>query len=269
MPDDYNITDKELARFARGIQDLWDVDLTQYRPARLRRRLRAMMNRVGVAALGDFLAHLQRDDQLSAKFQDGFTINVTRFMRDKHLFVELKKLLQADGFYQRCAKMWSAGCSYGVEPYSMAMIMDQLTPRGQWQIIATDIDEGALRRARQGVFSKKDLRDVSEAQRRRYFDCVGQGQYAIAARLRERVKFSKLDLLHPRGQQPRNCDVILCRNVVIYFNAEATAAVHQMLADSLRAGGILFIGATERLAEATQLQLSSIRPFLYRKARAA
>ncbi len=269
MRKDYGISDADLEEFSDAIKRLWRIDLSMYRSQRLKRRLRGMMKRAEASDLTKLVARLREDRALSADLKDRFTINVTQFLRDPHLFATLEQALKHEGFFHNCHRLWSAGCSCGEEPYSLAILMDELAPRGDWQVLATDIDAGILREAEQAVFPAAHLKNVSPVRLRRYFKQVDEDHYTVDKRLRERVTFSALDLLKPAGRQPQNCDVILCRNVVIYFNTEATSQVHRMLLDSLRAGGLLFIGGTERLAERVKAQMELLHPFLYKKAAAA
>jgi len=255
----------EFARFCKGINELWHIDLASYGQRQLHRRLRAMMLRAGAADLGEFLRCLRSDAVLSESFRDQFTINVSEFFRDAHLFERLQEMLRPGGTCHAARRLWSAGCSYGAEPYSLAILMDESNPAADWRITATDIDRQALDKAREGIFTDRDLRNVSPVRRRRYFTPAPPAGFAISERLKQRISFSDLDLLDPHCRCPRDCDIILCRNVIIYFTTEAKQRVHEMLAKSLRPGGVLLVGATERVAEAAQLGLTCISPFFYQK----
>lgn len=259
----------EFARFQKGILKLWGIDLGNYGERQLHRRLSFMMGRAGDANLDDFLHHLAEDRDLSERLRNQFTINVSEFFRDAHLFARLEAMLRAGGICHAAEKLWSAGCSYGAEPYSLAMLMAENSPHGNWHISATDIDKEALGRARQGVFSERDLRNVSLTRRRRFFTARDGDRYAIASKLQCRVSFTELDLLKPKASVPTDCDVVLCRNVIIYFTAEAKRQVHELLTQALRPGGVLLIGATERVPEAMNLGLKSISPFFYTRQKAA
>jgi len=260
---------KDLAHFCDGILKLWNIDLRSYAQRQLHRRLRGMMARVGARNLRDFLKRLKNDPELSEQFKNHFTINVSEFFRDTHLFAKLEEMLKPSGACHGAKKIWSAGCSYGAEPYSLAILMHEHSPRGNWQILATDIDQEALQQAREGIFSERDLRNVSTTRQLRYFDPVGPDSYAISDELKRRIKFSTCDLLQPHGHQPRYCDIVLCRNVIIYFTTEAKSKVHRLLVEALRPGGVLLIGATERMPDAGDLGLETISPFFYQKSAAA
>ncbi|NLJ36455.1 MAG: protein-glutamate O-methyltransferase CheR [candidate division WS1 bacterium] len=256
---------EQFERFSKGVLHLWDIDLNSYGQRQLHRRLRFMMERAGDADLDAFLQHLTEDRELSAKLKDQFTINVSEFFRDAHLFARLETMLRPGGQCHGARRVWSAGCSYGAEPYSLAMLLTEYTGGSDWQVIATDIDHGALKQAREGLFSERDVRNVTAARRRKYFTRTDDGKYAISPQLQARVKFGKLDLLKPKGRPPTNCDLVLCRNVIIYFTTEAKQQVHKLLASALRPGGVLLIGATERVPNALDLGLKSISPFFYER----
>ncbi len=264
LPDSFAQT-PEFIHFCNQVSRHWNINLSSYSPQRIARHLRTMMRRAHVQTLSQLLLTLRRDPQLADDFVERFTINVTRFFRDPHLFAQLEELLRENDFYRNCSTIWSAACSLGMEPYSIAMIMHELAPRGHWSIHATDIDEGALAAASQGTYSAADVEPVPRRYLQRHFTRTPTGRYSISPALKSRVNFYPLDLLDPRGRQPRNCDLILCRNVVIYFTPAAKAAVFRLLARCLRPGGLLFVGATERITDIASLGLEPVRPFFYKK----
>jgi chemotaxis protein methyltransferase CheR len=260
--------DREFERFCQGIQRLWAIDLRAYNLGQLERRLGGMMTRAGVETLPEFVRFLERNPELSAEYRDRFTINVTEFFRDTHLFARLEEHLKADGLSHRCRRVWSAACSQGMEPYSLVMILNDLAPSGDWRIEATDIDEKALEIARKGVYTAQQVRGIPAVRLKRYFDSDGSS-FTVRPVLRERIRFSALDLLDPGGREPRGCDLVLCRNVVIYFTPEAKEGVYRLLLDSLRPGGLLFTGATERVSPGAAVGFDALQPFFYRKKLAA
>lgn len=257
-----DIGDRELKRFCRGAKSLWNIDVASYGRRQLIRRLGNMVDKNDAKSLLHLLRKMQKDPQLAERLRYQFTINVSEFFRDLHLFEALESVLRRHLQQHTVKKAWSAGCSYGAEPYTLAILLDELGLQDA-QIIATDIDDEALGRAKTGVYMQSDLEHVSAKRLRKYFDDIRPGEYRLCERLRKRVTFRKLDLLDPGNRRPRKCDLILCRNVIIYFQAEAKRRVHQLLAECLNEDGLLFIGATERVSEAQKLGLNSISPFIY------
>jgi chemotaxis protein methyltransferase CheR len=164
----------------------------------------------------------------------------------------------------RRIRAWSAGCSYGAEAYSLAALGRTVAPGAQLSIDATDIDERVLARAREGWFSAEDARTAPADELRRHFEQV-DGGWRASAELRRMVSFSRDDLLRARPAMA-TYDLILCRNVVIYFNEDAREQVHATLAGALRPGGYLVIGSTERVTQKVgDIDLETVRPFIYRK----
>jgi chemotaxis protein methyltransferase CheR len=159
--------------------------------------------------------------------------------------------------------VWSAGCSYGAEAYSLAIIFHEL-PSGALKspILATDIDTEILQRAREGVFTDADLKNVSGARKRRHFAPVAGG-WRVGDHLRPSVEFRRHDLIADAFE--RGFDLILCRNVVIYFTDEAKAELYRRLWTSLTPGGVLFIGGTEHIIDSRQIGFEPISSFFYRK----
>ncbi|GAB4205094.1 MAG: protein-glutamate O-methyltransferase CheR [Roseiflexaceae bacterium] len=146
-------------------------------------------------------------------------------------------------------RIWSAGCSTGEEPYSLAItVLETLgansgTPVEIW---ATDLSETALARAREGVYQGRALANVSPELLERYFTSAGRG-YAVGEQLRRMVRFEQLNLLESFPQAARNVDMIFCQNVLIYFQLDTCRAVLERFYDSLPEGGLLFLGFSETL----------------------
>ena len=136
-------------------------------------------------------------------------------------------------------------------------------PRLVHELVATDIDETILARAREGYFTDADLQHVTPARRERWFDRQPDGRVRVKPELRAMVRFSKLDLL--KDPYPRTRDLILCRNVVIYFNEDAKERIYERFFQVLQPGGTLFVGSTERVTDAARLGWERPSTFFYRK----
>lgn len=259
------LDDLGYALFQRTIQRLIGVDLSSYRQGQMRRRLDALLQRVGVNGFGEYARMLERDPARLQQFRDYFTINVTEFFRDAERFRDLETRvlpeLLASG---RGLKVWSAACSIGAEPYSVAILLRELAPMLRHRIVAMDVDPTILERARRADnYVQAELKNVTPERLQRAFSANPDGTYAIRPEIRRLVEIKLHNLLTPPPAQ--GFDVILCRNVVIYFTDYAKAALYRHLVDALRPGGVLFMGGTEMVASAHQLGLVSIGASLYRK----
>lgn len=158
----------------------------------------------------------------------------------------------------RCLRIWSAGCSTGEEPYSIAMLLMERFPelRG-WSltILATDINKQALNTARKGLYRDRSLRATEEVYQKKYFSAV-EGGYVVDPAVMKRVSFRYLNLIVDPYPSPKTStegmDLIFCRNVMIYFQPETTRQVVNRLADCLRPGGYLFLGHSESLSQVSR-----------------
>jgi len=261
LPADY-------VRFCEGVRALTGIDLGQYRPAQMERRLRTFAERNGAPDLDAYLAGLKRDPSALDAFLDRMTINVSELFRNPERFAEVERDLFPALLRRSPAglKVWSAGCSYGAEVYSLLILLKELAPRARHEVLAADIDQRILARARRGVFSPTDMRNVSPARRDRWFTEVrgAQGpEWQVSAELRTAVGFSQMDLL--RDPFPRGCHLIACRNVVIYFNDAAKDTLYRRFFEALVPGGLLFVGSTERINGAEEMGWEKAGTFFYRR----
>jgi chemotaxis protein methyltransferase CheR len=235
--------------------------------SRLARRLRAL-------GLADFSAYVDlvegpRGEAEVVEMISALTTNVTSFFREKHHFEYLRDLvvpavpgIRSGGRF----RIWSAGCSTGEEPYTMAMVLLGALPDAaahDVRILATDIDPDVLARARAGAYQDEAMGPVPAAQRDRFFRRSGP-HWSAAPELREIVVFRELNLA---GPWPVNgpFDVIFCRNVAIYFDRDSQERVWSGFADRLRPGGLLCIGHSERLTGEAAQRLTSLGITAYQR----
>lgn len=255
--------DLDFAAFKRKVKSAYGLDLEAYKRPQMERRLRSNMDKCGAANFQQYFSLMQRDEKTLDDFMDRITINVSELFRNPDQFETLGTRVVPELLkMRRGLSIWSAGCSYGAEPYSLAMIMDEIAPIGRHTIHATDIDDKMLARARAGVFQEAEMRNVSASRKEKYFDITPQG-YEAKDRLKRWFKFQKHSLLD--SQFSKGFDLILCRNVVIYFTEEAKAGLYERFFNSLNPGGYLFVGGTERINNATQIGFETRIPFFYRK----
>ena len=207
----------EVAEFEWWILENLKVDLSAYKPAQLHRRIKSLMNRIGVESYIEYTKLIKRDEAEQKRFLNYITINVTEFFRNPQLFLELQKKIKEEILVNNInLKIWSAACSQGSEPYSLAMIMRELSPFGKHEIIATDIDEPILDRAKEGKYAYTEVKNIPEDLLNKYFKKKNEAYY-IEPIIKNMVSYQKHDLI--LDDYFSNMDLIVCRNVVIYFNS--------------------------------------------------
>jgi chemotaxis protein methyltransferase CheR len=240
-----------------------NIDLNHYKPAQMQRRITNLMNRYGVTTYMSFYNLLERDNKLYEDFVEYLTINVTEFFRTPEKFSELENKCLAD-LLGRSSRLniWSAGCSIGAEPYSMAIILKEKTPNTKHRILATDLDSEILAKAQKAQYTDNEMKNMPQDRLNKYFKKV-DGQYILNDDIKSRVEFKKHNLLLDKFES--GFDLILCRNVVIYFTEEAKDALYRRFFAALKPGGVLFVGGTEAILNFREIGFQSYIPFFYRK----
>lgn len=202
------------------------------------------------------------------------TTNVTKFFREPHHFEHLKghvlpDLLNAARAGRR-VRFWSAACSSGEEPYSIALSVLSIMPdaaKHDIRILATDINSEVVEKGRQGIYSESDLVDVPSELRRRWFSPVsagGSNQVQASEALRQLVAFKELNLIGPWPMKG-SFDAIFCRNVAIYFDEKTSSQLWRQLAQQLSIDGHLYIGHSERILNASNIHLRPGGVTVYQK----
>jgi chemotaxis protein methyltransferase CheR len=254
--------EEEWAAFYRTFQSKTGLDLVSYKQDQLRRRILSMVDSKGVSSLDEFWGLLRGSDETVRWFLDKLAINVSELFRNADKWSEMQdKILPMLRAASPRLKIWSAGCSYGAEAYTMAMILDSKCP-GAHQIVGSDIDEAALSQARRGEFSDADVRNVPPALKANYLRKEG-AVWTAEAPLRRYLTFKTGNLL--RDSFDTGFDLIMCRNVVIYFTEPAKEALYSKFHRALKPGGYLFVGSTERIFNSRELGFDTPLPFFYRK----
>ncbi len=255
--------DLEYSYFQRKVLEVTGIDLSSYKSEQMRRRLNTIMTRSGTSNLFEYTRLISHDSARRQEFKDFVTINVSEFFRIPEKFEYLRrqvfpKLLAA----RRRLNIWSAGCSDGSEPYSLAITLQEIAPLGQWRILATDIDTTVLERARRGVYPASQLRNLADSQLKKYFVPAG-AEFRLADQVRNKIEFKTHDLL--RGVYQSDFDLIVCRHVLIYFTEEAKDEIFRKFNASLRPGGVLFIGGTEMIKMPKSIGYDSLAVSFYQK----
>jgi len=249
--------------FKEAVGRSFGLALDGYKEKQLKRRIDSLMASLGVGDYRQYYEMLLRDAEQRRRFLDRITINVSEFFRNPEIFQMLEKqvlprLLREN----RKLRIWSAGCANGAEPYSLAILCAEQNPSGGHLIEATDVDDGILAVAREGKYKKEVLVNVSPQRLARFFD-FQDGSYVVKEELRRGVNFRHHDLLKdPYG---RDYDLIVCRNVAIYFTKEIQDEMYRRFLAALRPGGVLFIGATETILQYQQLGFQKLASWFYQR----
>lgn len=260
----------EFLVFCEGVRRLCGIDLVQYKRAQMERRVRTFVERQGTPDLAEYLKIMQADPSAVDAFLDRVTINVTQLWRNPDQWTRLERDVLPELFGQKGGlTAWSAGSSYGCEAFTLAAIARHVAAKlpgaaKRIEITGTDIDKRIVERARRGVFSADDTRDAPSALLSRFFDAQADGTWVVKGEVKPLVRFEQGDLLRIPARKEKY-DLVLCRNTVIYFTDDVRDALHERLVQSLRPGGYLVVGATERVANPGALGLVPAYPFTYRK----
>lgn len=248
-------------QFKDRINKRFNVNLNGYKERQLKRRIDSLMQHQGFADYAKYFRALEADEKLWAQFMDKVTINVSEFFRNPDIFKVLEeKVIPYLLSKFTNLKVWSAACSNGAEPYSIAMILAEAG--GNHQIHATDMDEKILAVAKTARYPENMVKNVSERRKQKYF-YRENGEYQLLDTIRSMVRFRRHDLLMQKYDTGYH--LIVCRNVTIYFTREAQTELYRKFHNSLVEGGILFIGATENIINYQELGYEKFLPWFYQK----
>lgn len=261
-PDEFMI-------FKKKMTSLIGLDLTNYKNTQMERRITSLMNKNNITNLADYYNILKDNPDKLNEFINMLTINVTEFFRNSDKFIELEtkyipELLKKNSNL----KIWSSGCSVGAEIYTIAMILNKLGILNKCTLIASDFDENAINKAKAGIYSKLEIGNMP-LEYKKHFSSLGKDEkfqdekFQLDKDLISKVLFRKQDLLNSRFDL--DFDLILCRNVVIYFTDEAKDHLYENFYKSLRPGGILFIGSSERINTYKEIGFNLRTAFFYQK----
>ena len=256
--------DKDWELFKDKLNKKTGIDLQLYKEQQMRRRINNLINKTPFKSYTSFFNDVVKDKQKFADFIEYLTINVSEFFRNADKF----GLLETDIIPYLLKRndslnIWSAGCSIGAEPYSLSIIMKELTPGKRHRILATDLDIEIIAKAKKGIYTADEIKAMRSDRKVKYFTKTPDGKYAIKPEIKMPVDFKRHNLL--KDPFERNFDLILCRNVVIYFTEEAKAELYKNFFKALRPGGILFVGGTESILNSRQIGYVTYKPFFYQK----
>ena len=240
------------------------LDLHSYKENQLKRRTESLLHRLNMGTdYEKFYKTISTDREMYIKFLDTLTINVTEFFRDTNIFKSLEtKVLQELLQKKKNLKIWSAACSNGAEPYSIAILMEELSPGVKYELEATDIDDKILSQARAGSYTTEQVRNAGSNRLSKYFRKQGNN-YLVSDSIKSKVKFKKHDLL--LDKYGFGYDLIVCRNVTIYFTRDAQNLVNEKFSKALNQGGYLFIGGSEMIFNYKSYGYEKSFPCFYKK----
>ncbi len=225
----------------------------------LESRLAPLARKEGLPSIDDLIhvVRARREERLIGQLVDVMTTNETFFFRDKTPFDHLKDaVLPVLGQARKGSRIriWCAACSTGQEPYSIAMMLDQdpsLTGGVPVEIVATDISDRCLERARQGLFTQFEVQRGLPIQMLMHYFTQQDDHWRISERMRQMVTFRKLNLIDANYNMGK-FDVVFCRNVLIYFDGQTKVDVLNRIASTVNPGGFLMMGAAESLVGSSQ-----------------
>ncbi|WP_449620218.1 CheR family methyltransferase [Robertmurraya sp. Marseille-Q9965] len=254
---------QDYEQFVVNIKKKTGIDLALYKEAQMKRRLTSLYEKRGFRSFQEYYLAISEDKKLLEEFLDRMTINVSEFYRNGKRWEVLEKkllprLLEKNGRL----KIWSAACSTGEEPYTIAMILSKFMPLSQVQILATDIDDNVIARAKIGAYPERSLNEVPEEMKRKYFTQDGSF-FKISEEIKKTVSFKKQNLLSDPFGGP--FDLIVCRNVLIYFTEDAKDILYKKFSGALKQDGIFFVGSTEQIFNPGVYGFETEDTFFYRK----
>ncbi|MBM7552465.1 CheR family methyltransferase [Thalassobacillus pellis] len=255
--------ENDYIEFIKSIKTKTGIDLSLYKEAQMKRRLTSLREKRGYKNFYSYHKALTDDPLLLEEFLDRMTINVSEFFRNYNRWKVFEEKVVPHLLQNKLKlKIWSAACSTGEEPYTIAMILRKYLPPHHIHITATDLDENALVRAKKGIYPERSLNEVPNDIKVKHFKRNG-ALYSLDDSIKQAVTFKKHNLLADRFE--RNFDVIVCRNVMIYFTEEAKQNIYHNFTNSLITGGIFFVGSTEQIFSPEKYDLKLFDTFFYQK----
>ncbi|MBE6013838.1 MAG: protein-glutamate O-methyltransferase CheR [Lachnospiraceae bacterium] len=251
-------------KFKKDVLSITKIDLNAYKEKQMRRRIDSLITRHKIADYDAFIGEIKVNESLLREFVNFLTINVSEFYRntDQWELMDQEIIPKLISRFGKNLKIWSAACSTGDEPYSLVMAFSKYIPLNQIHVIATDIDKQAIEKAKAGLYGAKSIAGVPDEFKKKYFTEIA-GSYQISDEIKRCVEFKERNLL--KDDYEKDCNLILCRNVVIYFTEETKDMIYKKFCDSLVPGGFLFIGSTEQIMNYKEMGYTRFKSFFFQK----
>ncbi len=267
-------------QFRQFLEDACGISLGENKQYLVSNRIRKILEDNKIDNLGELVRLLKQgvNRRLRDQVVDSMTTNETFWFRDTYPYEHLKNvhfphLLGSANKSLGSIKIWSAACSSGQEPYSISIMIEEFKKQQmgsvskQVQIVATDLSTSILDQAKSGQYDKLSvLRGLSQERLDRYFDKVDGDNWKVKSVIKERVEFRILNLMDSYSALGK-FDLVFCRNVLIYFNADLKRQILQKIHGCLKPGGILYVGSSESLSGASDLfEMIKCEPGIYYRA---
>lgn len=267
------IEKKEFRQFADYIKSKYGINFKDEKKTLIEGRLGQLLASLNINSLTEYMEYVKADKsgKAASLMLDKITTNYTFFMRESEHFKYFKEFVLpylSKTVKDKDLRIWSAACSTGEEPYTLAMIMDEYfgPNKGLWntEVLATDISQKALNIAKKGIYDKDKTTNLPKAWKSKYFKAYNDQQHILIEKIRKEVVFANINLMNISFPFKRKMHVIFCRNAMIYFDNEAKEKLVQHFYDITEPGGYLFIGHSEGLNRET-MRYRYVMPAVYRK----
>ena len=259
------VNDQEYAYLSAKILKLTGIDIGCYKGQQMRRRLTGFISKYDVPSVAVYCRKLEQDPVKVDELLKFLTINVSEFFRDVPQFEHLQNVI-LPALLKRSPRLniLSAACACGQEPYSIAILLEDLGAYRRHNLIAVDIDDDALARARRGgPYIPSEVRNVGQERLSKYFVETEEG-YWVTEKIKMKVEFRKQNLLtEPFMDQQFN--LVICRNVIIYFRDRVRDKLYEGFSNCLKEDGVLFLGGSEVMLHAADWGFAHMSPSFYRK----
>lgn len=231
------------------VQKKTGININNLKPAFLERRVLYRMRNLGISDYDEYVKLLSTSFDEAKSLYNVFSINVTKFFRDPHVWEKLEQdimpiLLKKTRFSPMRA--WSCGSASGEEPHSISILFDATLKenRMSYQVYATDISADAIAHAKKGLYQNENLVNVSTERLNTYFEKTPEGKFQVDPQIGKRIEYERVDMMKTTGKL---FDIVFCRNVLIYYDSDAHEQIFKKFASVLKKDGILVLGQDESM----------------------
>ncbi len=267
----FSMSDRDFSAFRQMIYDYAGIEIKPHKKTLLVNRLSKRLRNLGLSGFGEYLEFLKTSDRRNQELIeliDCVTTNKTDFFREPQHFTYLQEkvipeLLQKNSFRTNGLRIWSAACSTGEEPYTLAICLSEYLKDKNFEILASDVSETVLRHAVTGIYDESRVAPIPMPLMRKYF-LRGNKRYKIKTELAKFITFKRVNLNQDFHHFINNFDVIFCRNVMIYFDKPTQQEIINKFFHALRPQGYLFLGHSETL-QGMNAPFTYVAPSVYRK----